>query len=646
MPADADSGRGRPVEQAFAIACRLAGEGATDDAEALCELILTVTPDHYGALFRLGTLRARAGRLEDAAGLLRRAAAVRPGTPDAACVLGLVLAALGRPDEAFACYRAALAADPGHAGTLTALGTALSRSGRGAEAIACLTRAVAAAPDDADVNFMLANVLQAQGRFREATAHYGKVLRLAPRHAAALSNFGTVLQKLGRLDDAIALYRHALAVDPGFTDASYNLGTAHLAAGRNEDAIVHSEHALRADPSRALAHNNIGIALQALGRSEEAAAAYRRSIALAPRQATTHLNFAYLRRFTPGDPRLADLERLAADPGGLDVENRIAVHFALGKAYDDLADPARAFAHLRNGNALKRAETAYDEAAELGLLQRTRAVFTPGLMRDKRGAGDPSQVPVFVVGMPRSGTTLLEHILASHSAVHGAGEIETFHAALAKTGDKAGNDPGFPDMVPATTAEALRELGAGYVAAIRTLAPQAGRIVNKLPLNFRYPGLIHLALPGARIVHIRRDPLDTCFSCFSLLFSGSQPFTYDLGELGRYYRGYAALMAHWRAVLPEGVMIEVRYEDLVADLAGETRRVLAHCGLAFEDACLAFHESGRPVQTASAVQVRKPVYRTAVGRWRPYRNFLAPLISALDGGEAPVCGASVAAAGG
>ncbi|MBO0752853.1 MAG: sulfotransferase, partial [Bradyrhizobiaceae bacterium] len=259
-----------------------------------------------------------------------------------------------------------------------------------------------------------------------------------------------------------------------------------------------------------------------------------------------------------------------------------------------------------------------------------RTVFTPELMREKSGGGDPSQVPVFIVGMPRSGTTLLEQVLASHSKVHGAGEVETFYQALVKLMDRAGGTAPFPDMVAAMSSEALRELGASYVSMIRAAAPAAERVVNKLTLNYKYVGLIHLALPNARIIHIRRDPLDTCFSCFSLAFSGEQSFTYDQGELGRYYRGYAALMEHWRRVLPEGVMIEVQYEDLVADLAGQAGNVLAHCGLAWEDACLAFHETDRPVKTASSAQVRRPLYQTSIGRWRPYEHLLQPLIKALD----------------
>jgi hypothetical protein len=234
--------------------------------------------------------------------------------------------------------------------------------------------------------------------------------------------------------------------------------------------------------------------------------------------------------------------------------------------------------------------------------------------------------------------------------VHGAGEIESFYQAMVKYRCRNGINriaAEFPDFVSAMSPDALRDLGSDYIELTKSAAPAtAERVVNKLPLNFKYVGLIHLALPDARIIHVRRDPVDTCFSCFSLLFTGEQSFAYDLRELGRYYRSYAALMAHWRSVLPPGVMIEVQYEDLVADLEGQARTIIDHCGIPWEDACLAFHKTDRPVKTASSVQVREPVYRTSIGRWRPYETFLQPLIQALNAGAledagAPQTGASI-----
>jgi hypothetical protein len=222
--------------------------------------------------------------------------------------------------------------------------------------------------------------------------------------------------------------------------------------------------------------------------------------------------------------------------------------------------------------------------------------------------------------MARSGTSLVEQILASHPKVFGAGELKTLMDSVATP---------FPDVISSIGGQGLREIGAKYVAEIRRLSPNAERIVDKMPANYRFAGLIHLALPNARIIHVCRNPLDTCFSCFSILFGGEQRYSYDLGELGRYYRCYEKLMEHWRRVLPPGVMLEVEYEKLIEDLEGEARRVIAHCDLEWDAACLSFHETERPVRTASAQQVRQPVYRSSIGRWRPYARPLSPLIEAL-----------------
>jgi hypothetical protein len=231
--------------------------------------------------------------------------------------------------------------------------------------------------------------------------------------------------------------------------------------------------------------------------------------------------------------------------------------------------------------------------------------------------------------MPRSGTTLVEQILASHPKVFGAGELPDIAKAVARLSGTDGAPQGFPEVVSSMTGEQLRQLGASYVSAIQALAPKAERITDKMPNNFRLAALIHLALPNARIIHTRRHPVDTCLSCFSLLFAGDHPYSYDLAELGRYYRAYEALMEHWRDILPEGVMLEVQYEDITADLDAQARQIVAHCGLEWDDACLAFYKTQRPVRTASAAQVRQPIYRTSVGRWRPYKDLLGPLIEAL-----------------
>jgi hypothetical protein len=261
----------------------------------------------------------------------------------------------------------------------------------------------------------------------------------------------------------------------------------------------------------------------------------------------------------------------------------------------------------------------------LATLERTRALFSAEVMRARAGCGDPSEVPVFIFGMPRSGTTLVEQILASHPRVHGAGELSEFETAVAGLAGPAGPPPDIG-------AAELRRIGADYLARVVPLAPGAARITDKMPVNFRFAGLIHLALPNARLIHVRRDPVDTCLSCFSILFGGDQPHTYDLAELGRYYRAYDRLMQHWRKVLPPGVMLEVQYEALVQDFETQARRILAHCALEWDEACREFYHTRRPIHTASSVQVRQPIYRSSIGRNRPPKEMLAPLLEALAAG--------------
>jgi hypothetical protein len=323
------------------------------------------------------------------------------------------------------------------------------------------------------------------------------------------------------------------------------------------------------------------------------------------------------------------MEELALENSSPDMDERIYAHFALGQALADIEDYERSFRHLSQGNALKRKQSGYDEAKVLGDLERVRATCTSEFLARHYGCGHPSPVPVFVVGMPRSGTTLVEQILASHRDVHGAGEIYDFELAVADLGGMAALALHRPEIVAQMSGEEFRRLGTNYLQRIQAAAPSARRIVNKMTENFRFAGLIALALPNARIIHVRRDPVDTCVSCFSPLFMENLLYTYDLSELGRYYRAYEASVNHWRDVLPQGVMIDVQYEDVVADLEGQGRRILDHCGLEWDARCLDFHRNERSVRTASVAQVRRPLYKSSVGRWRRYEAFLEPLLAAL-----------------
>jgi hypothetical protein len=378
-------------------------------------------------------------------------------------------------------------------------------------------------------------------------------------------------------------------------------------------------------PGYAGAWGNLSLALGALGQAERARDAVERAIALDPTNTTFYLQLSAWKKFAADDPQLAAMEDLARDSATLSPDEQARLQFALGKALSDVGKHGRSFAAYRHGNVLKRRDLRYSEAATLAMFDRIRATFTAERIKDALEIGHPSPVPVFIVGMPRSGSTLVEQILASHPKVFGAGEIEDFKSAM----DKPGGIVPFPEKAMTATLGQLREVGARYLESICKLAPQAERITDKMLANFLHVGLIHLALPHARIIHTRRDPVDTCLSCYTHWFAAGHEYSYDLGELGRYYRGYAALMAHWHAVLPPGIMLDVQYEAVVDDLEGEARRIIAHLGLDWNDACLAFHQTQRPVRTMSAAQVRQPLYRSAIERWRPDRAALEPLIDGL-----------------
>jgi len=567
------------------------------------------------------------GRRDEAVALLRRARAAVPTSPVVHNDLGIALASAQKLDEARAAYEQALALAPNYAEAHNNLGAA---RGRSAEAVAHYHKAIAASPSFVGAHNNLGIALVMLGRFEEAILQFLRAMAAAPNYADAHSNLATALAALELYEGAAAHYRRAVTINPDFVAAHINLGHTLVVLNRPEEAVAACGRAIELAPGSGDGYFALGTALRMLGRLTQSRSVLEKGLEVSPARADLHRALAEIKRFVPGDRQLALMEELASAPASLAPPQRVQLHFALAKAYADIDRPERAFEHLIEGNSLKRREVAFDEAETHEGLRRIEAAFTPELLRQKQGRGHPSPVPVFVFGMPRSGTTLVEQIIASHPCAFGADERMDLSRLV---GTLAGADgtPTFPTMIHSVTAPQLHALGTAYLAGIRAAAPDVERIVDKMPANFLFAGLIHLALPNAKLIHVRRDPLDTCVSCYARLFAGPHlPYTYDLGELGRYYRGYERLMTHWRRVLPQGVMLEVEYEELIADIAPQARRILAHCGLAWDERCLAFHETQRPVRSASAAQVRQPLYRSAVGRARPYMRMLGPLLEALE----------------
>jgi tetratricopeptide (TPR) repeat protein len=602
--------------------------GRLAEAEGLYRRMLAAVPDHPDALHLLGVLAHQTGHSEAAVELIRRALAAGNQAPEVQTNLGLVLQALGRFDEAAAAFLRVTALRPGQAEAHHTLGGLRHRQGRFDEAATHYRQALALKPELVEAHLNLGILARLEGRPVEAEAWYRQALALKPDHPGVLMNLGNALHDQGRFEEAVAQYRRALALMPDYAEAHLNFGNAMKSLGDTAAALAEYQRALALRPELAEAWNNRGHILQEQGQLSEALAAFDRALAIRPDYAEAHYNRADLKRFQAGEPDLAALEALAAAPDRLPPGQAVFVHFALGKALEDAGDPARAFEQFLKGNALKRRRLTYDEAATRALFHRIAAVFDAGLFERRRGAGALSSRPIFILGMPRSGSTLVEQILASHPDVLGAGELGTLAGIVDALAD-------YPEGVPDLDAETLGDLGRAYLARLPALPAGRTRITDKMPGNVLHIGLIRLILPQARILHTVRDPVDTCVSCFTRLFVDRQEFSFDLAELGRYYRSYRELMAHWRTVLPEDAILDVRYEAVVEDLEGEARRLLAWCDLPWDPRCLAFHQTRRPIRTASAAQVRQPLFRSSLDRGRRYQGHLEPLLRELEGASPP-----------
>jgi Flp pilus assembly protein TadD len=468
------------------------------------------------------------------------------------------------------------------------------------------------------------------GQFGAAIPIYIRILSLRPDWPEVYNNLGHALAAAGKAEAALLAFQSAVELKPNNPEALCNWGLAFVELGRLDDAEAKYRQAIGIAPGFAGAYNNLGLLLKEKGRLSEASLAFEQAIDLAPARAAYYDNMAAVRQLVAGDRYVTALEEMAKDPAAVPADERVHLHFALAKAYDGMAKAEGAFQELLQANRLKRAQISYDEAATLSIMGRQRELIGRDFVAARHGCGERSALPVFIVGMTRSGTTLIEQILASHPQVFGAGELSLFDQAAGAIRNRLPGSPAFPDMMAAMSADHFCDLGRLYVDGIVRRAPQAARITDKMTSNFLLCGLIHLALPNATIIHAVRDPVDTCMSSFAAHFTKGNEHTYDLAELGRYYRHYRALMAHWHEVLPRGRILDVHYEELVGDLEGVARRLLSHCGLAWDACCLEFHRNGRPVRTASASQVRQPIYRDSVGRWRKYEAFIAPLLAELD----------------
>lgn len=598
-------------------------KGLLAEAEQAARRAVDQEPELVAAWNNLGIIQQESGKFEAALECLRHVVALQPDNPEAHNNLANTYKRLEDLEQAQASYQRALALRPDYAEVHSNLALLWNDLGRFDEAIIAAERAIDINPQLADAYFNLAQIEMSRMRYADARRWIDALIAFAPKHAGALSARAKLLMKDDHLQDALACARQAVSIAPDSANGHNMLGQVLQMLGQHDEAAASFDRAATL-PGTVAEEALVARALLLMeaGSKDDAIAAFERTLERFPGSVRVMAARADTKTYRSDDADIAAMEAALVRAIKPTISDQMSVHFALGKAYLDTGDSERAFFHLDKGNAIKRATFNYDAGATSAWMRKIAAAFTPELMDKFRDAGTASQRPVFILGMPRSGTTLVEQILASHPGIHGAGELSALRHAL----DNAGT---FPDALMHWSREDFARIGRDYLSRVDGLAPDALRLVDKMPANFLYAGLIPLVLSGARIIHCRRDPVDTCLSCYSKHFAGEQMFAYRLDELGAFHRDYQMLMESLRKVLPPERFLEVDYENVVDDLEGEARRLIAFVDMPWDDACLSFYKTRRVVRTASVSQVRQPIYATSKGRWRRHASQLGPLLAAL-----------------
>lgn len=649
------------LQTALANAMRLL---SVDPARAALQAreILRAVPQHPKALLLLASALRLEGDLAGARDILMPLAEAQPNVVAIQLELGLVLGRLGQNAAAIGALTRATQLAPDHPAAWRELGDQWTQAGDAAAADDAYARHIKASvrdprlleaasalcdnhlavaerllrafliahPTDVAAIRMLAEVGSRLRRYDDAENLLARCVELAPSFLEARHNYASVLYRRNKIDEALAQVHLLLAHDK--RDPAYrNLEAAALSRiGDSEQAIARYESLLKDFPNQPKTWMSYGHTLKAMGRQSDAVAAYRKSIALLPSLGEAWWSLANMKtlRFSADDVAAMAQQLVRKE---LSDEDRYHFHFTLGKALEDEKDYAASFEHYAKGNALRRTHLKYDPDLVSDHARRSKALFTRTFFEARAGAGSRAKDPIFIVGLPRAGSTLIEQILSSHSRVEGTMELPDIPSIAARLSGKRSSrqSSAYPEMLRTLSAEEFAELGEEYLSRTR-IQRRTDRpvFVDKMPNNFQHIGLIHLILPNAKIIDARRHPLGCCFSGFKQHFARGQGFSYDLTDLGRYYADYVELMAHFDSALP-GRVHRVIYEQLVAEPEAEIRRLLAYCDLTFEEQCLAFHETERTVRTASSEQVRQPIFRDAVEHWRNFEPWLGPLKVAL-----------------
>ena len=628
-------------------------------AADLCQDALAQEPRDDKIRVLLGTVLVRQNKFAEAEKELRRVVARHPQIPKAQRELANALIAQGKGDEAIGCYKRVIELTPDNPAAHRDLAMAYKTLGRKQEAEKALDESFELDPERKDL--VMAAQHQQDGEFGKAEAICRNILRRDPRNVNATRMLGTLARDLGKPRLAARMLRNALNLAPDFFGARMDLaralieieeldeceevlreavrqkpelphpysllGNLYTKQGRFDEAVDVYKDALEKQPNHGPSLAAMGHALKTIGRQEESIDTYRDCIARHPEFGEAYWALANLKTFKFSDDEVATMEQ-HVDDEKLPDETRVNFNYSLGKAYEDRGDYDQAFARYDEGNRLRRPHENYDPVQTEMVHDQIIETITPEFLAASREHGCSAPDPIFIVGLPRSGSTLIEQILASHSQVDGTLELPDLPRIIKAINEQRPQGDGYPQALRHYGAE-LAKLGEQYLGWTERHRKGAPRFTDKMPNNFASIGLIAAILPNAKVVNARRHPLDSCMGCYKQLFYKGQSFTYDLVELGEYYLEYQRMMDHWHEIVPH-MVLDVQYEDMVADQENQTRRLIEHCDLPWEDGVLRFYETDRAVITASSEQVRQPIYSKSVNSWRRFEAHLEPLIEVLE----------------
>jgi len=603
----------------------LLAQGHNAEGIGLLEAVLAAAPDFANAMVDLAKAYRLQGRLQAAAELLHKALQRDGMLHDGWRLFADLLVNLGDFAAANRAFQKFIDTDA-HGRILEEAAQSMGRD-EGGKAEAIFRRVLHEDPNHIGAVCGLAAVSLAAGFPKDAERLLRHALKQSPHMPLIRRGLAQALLDSGDLEGSEAAIRHSLLIDPNSSASWVQLGSVLAHTMRQTAALDAYDHALNIDPKQIRVILSRGHVLKTLGRRADAEAAYLRCIELQPDFGEAFYSLADFKNYTFSDAEVSAMQRVLQRSETTD-KSRVQMNFAVGRALEQRQQYSQAFAHYAAGNAARRRSAPFDAAAFEQKCRRVADTFTAEFLNARVGSGIADASPIFVVGLPRSGSTLVEQVLASHSCVEGTMELPHILRFVRELDHQGGHPDTYPESVSGISKEQLVLLGARFIDETRIYRSGRPHFIDKMPNNFSHVGLIQLILPNATIIDVRRHPMDACLSAYKQHFAQGQSFTYDLEDLGRYYRSYLSLMDHWDRVLP-GKVFHLAYENLVRDTETWVRKLIAHCGLEFEPACLRFHETKRSVRTASSEQVRVPIYDSGIGYWRHFESHLEPLRRSL-----------------